>query len=569
MQSFLNVWKQRPMWLRWLAAVVFVLLLGLAAVSAMVPSVADTAGPIGLFLGSISAGVTFIVGARHLDGRERVSWTLVGVGLLLIATGVLLVAIVSSLAEMAAFGPPDILFLGGYAFGIVGFALLPQVASDWSERLRVMLDGLIGAISMGVIAWLLVLGDLLGRLQSFTAWERWAGSAYPVLDAVAMIVFILVFVRRTAYRFDIRLVFVGAAFIAQIVADLAYLESGIGRTFAEARPVYAVNIAALILFFAAALMVRLRPQRQEYAARRSSLFALVAPYSLAAAMTAMLVVRILQGRLDVNFWALLWGTVAVSALVIVRQGVAIRENRTLVERQRAALVSSISHELRTPLTAVVGFLDLAINETTPLDAEEREELLHVVHQQAVYMARIVSDLMLLARGNLDSIDIAPAKVSLESLLNAALATVDSGGASVTVESDAGLEVFVDSERLQQLIVNLVSNAIRYGRGRVDIVAKRVDSALVIEIHDDGPGVPKRYELAIWERFERGAHRLDATRPGSGIGLAVVRAVAEAHGGTAEYRRSERLGGSCFFVTLPRTIIETGGEKLDPSIRPVA
>ncbi|GBE21448.1 MAG TPA: HAMP domain-containing histidine kinase [Actinobacteria bacterium] len=565
MQSFLNVWKRHPVWFRWSAAVVFALLSVLAVISATVPSAADTAGPIGLFLGGISAGVTFLVGARHLEGRERVSWTLVGIGLLLIATGVFSVALISSLTEMAAFGPPDILFLGGYAFGIVGFALLPQVASDWSVRLRVILDGLIGAISLGVIAWLLVLGDLLGRLQSFTAWERWAGSAYPVLDAVAMIVIILVFVRRSAYRFDIRLLLVGAAFIAQVVADLAYLESGVGRTFAEARPIYALNIAVLILFFAAALMVRSRPQRREYADRRASLLVLVAPYSLAAAMTTLLIVRIVQARLDTGFWALLWGTIAVGMLVFIRQGVAIRENRKLVERQRAALVSSISHELRTPLTAVVGFLDLVIDKENPLSAGERDELLQVVHQQARYMARIVSDLILLARGSLDSIDITPAKVPLEDLLSSAFATVDSGRASVKVESDADLEVFVDSERLQQLIVNLVSNAIRYGRGRVDVVAKRVGSALVIEVHDDGLGVPKRHELTIWERFERGAHRLDGRRPGSGIGLAIVRVVAEAHGGRADYRRSERLGGSCFSVTLPQSIVETHREKLD---RPV-
>jgi len=565
-QPFLNAWKQHPVWFRWTAAIVFALLLGLAVVSATVPSAEDTAGPIGLFLGSVSAGVTFVVGARRLHGRERVSWTFVGVGLLLIATGVFAVALISSFTEMAAFGPPDLLFLSGYAFGIVGFALLPQVASDWSERLRVLLDGLIGAISIGVIAWLLILGDLLGRLQSLTAWERWAGSAYPVLDAIAMIVIILVFVRRSTYRFDARLLLVGAAFIAQIVADLAYLKSGVGHTFAEAKPIYALSISVLMLFFAAALMVRSRPERREYADRRSSLLVLATPYSLAAAMTTFLIVRIVQERLDTGFWALLWGTIAVSVLVFIRQGVAIRENRRLVERQRAALVSSISHELRTPLTAVVGFLDLVIDEVTPLDTEERDELLLVVHQQARYMARIVSDLILLARGNLDSIDIAPAKVSLKSLLNSAIATVDSGGSSVTVESDANLEVFVDSERLQQLIVNLVSNAIRYGRGRVNVVAKAAGSTLVIEVHDDGLGVPKRHELTIWERFERGAHRLDGTRPGSGIGLAVVRVVAEAHGGTAGYRRSERLGGSCFSVTLPRRIVETSREKLDGSVR---
>lgn len=567
MQSFLSVWREHPLWSRWVAAIVLALLGGMALLSLAVPSAADIVGPLGLFLGGISGGVTFVVGAGHLEGRERLSWTLVGVGMLLIATGVAVVSIIASLSEVAAFGPTDILFLGGYAAGIVGFALLPQVAADWSQRLRVLLDGLIGAVSIGVIAWLVVLGNLLGRLQALSAWERWAGSAYPVLDAVAMIALILVFLRRSAYRFDIRLLLVGGAFVGQAVADIAYLESGVGRTFAETRPIYALNIAVLILFFAAALMVRSRPERHEYADRRTSLLALSAPYTLAIAMTILLLVRIIQTRLDGGFWALLWGTVAVGGLVILRQAVAIRENRMLVEEQRAALVSSISHELRTPLTAVVGFLDLLVDDTAQLEEGERRELLGVVHQQAGYMGRIVSDLILLARGSLDGIDLAPARVSLEELLRSAFATVDRGGASIRVEADMRLQVFVDAERIQQLVVNLVSNAMRYGGGRVDLVAKDTDGALVIEVHDDGPGVPKRHELAIWERFERGSHRLDATRPGSGIGLAIVRAVASAHGGTAGYRRSERLGGACFFVTLPRRIVEDE-DRLEPGIRSV-
>jgi len=66
-------------------------------------------------------------------------------------------------------------------------------------------------------------------------------------------------------------------------------------------------------------------------------------------------------------------------------------------------------------------------------------------------------------------------------------------------------------------------------------------------------VPKKYEQTIWERFERGVNRLNASIPGSGIGLAVVAAITSAHGGSTGYRRSERLGGACFRVVLPNRI----------------
>jgi K+-sensing histidine kinase KdpD len=98
-----------------------------------------------------------------------------------------------------------------------------------------------------------------------------------------------------------------------------------------------------------------------------------------------------------------------------------------------------------------------------------------------------------------------------------------------------------------------------------VVAKRVGDDLVLEVHDDGPGVPKRYEILIWDRFERGAHRYNAAIPGSGIGLALVSMLVRAHDGTVGYRRSERLGGACFSVVLPgraRTVAQI------PNLEPV-
>lgn len=546
----MKAWKSHPLWAR-ACSVLLLTLLAMTAIGSLVfPDTGYVLGPIGLIVGGISSGTTFIVVGRRLEGRERLSWTLIGAALIVAAVGALAFSILALVSQVAAFGPPDLLVLTGFFVGILGIVLLPQVAVDWSQSVRVVLDGLIAAVSIGVIAWLLVLGDLIGELQHFSGWSRLAGSAYPILDMVTIAAVIMVLLRRSTYRFDIRLLFVGLAFVAQSIADVAYLRDGVGRSFQDAHPIFALNIAAQAFFFLAALFLTVRPKRRELADRKAPLAALLAPYALAAVLVGLFVIYALLHRVDSDFWALLYGALLVAALTIARQAVSIRENRILVEREREALVSSISHELRTPLTAIVGFLDLVV-DTGTVEAEERDELLQVVHQQAGYMARIVSDLVLLARGSFERVDLSPTRIPLQRLVIEGLSGVDRAGTSVSVEVDDEAVVYVDSERIQQVIVNLTLNAIRYGGGRVDVVARVEDGTVIIEVHDDGPGVPTKYEFTIWEQFERGAHRLDATRPGSGIGLAIVRAIARAHGGRTGYSRSDRLGGACFSVVLPR------------------
>jgi two-component system sensor histidine kinase MtrB len=115
-----------------------------------------------------------------------------------------------------------------------------------------------------------------------------------------------------------------------------------------------------------------------------------------------------------------------------------------------------------------------------------------------------------------------------------------------------------------MLVNLISNASRYGGDRCMIRAWAHGGALILEVHDTGPGVPKKHELLIWDRFERGPNRYNATVPGTGIGLAVVAAIAEAHGGTVGYRRSEDLGGSCFWFELPGRV----DTEPEPAARPL-
>jgi len=541
-----------PAELRRRQVLIFAMFLGAAVAASVVrPDQADIIGPVAVMIGYGSAGVTMMRKARRMEGREGLSWSLVGAGFLTAATGIAVVAVIQTVSgSIAAFGPTDLFFITSYLLTLAGFGTLPQLPTSKTQRIRVYLDSLIGALSIAAVMWVLVLGDLINEFSLATNWDRWAGSSYPILDVASLMMVVIVTVRRSTFRFDARLMLLAFGITAQSIADLSYLASGVGKTFSEASPIYPAYILATAAYFGAASIADRHPKRRSYADRRAPLWSMIAPYSVALFLVVLLVVNVEAQQLSANALVLIYAVLVVGALVIARQGMAIRENRLLVERQRSDLVSSISHELRTPLTAIVGFLDVIADQEADLGDQERSELTEIIHEQARHMSGIVSDLILLARGSPDEMTLKESLVSVADLVKTATTSVENKETSLAIEVDAHLQAMLDAGRVQQVIVNLLSNAVRYGEGKNLIVVRREGKDLAIEVHDNGPGVPKKYEMAIWERFERGANRLNASTPGSGIGLAVVDAITKAHGGNTSYRESERLGGACFRVVLP-------------------
>jgi signal transduction histidine kinase len=526
------------------------------------------AGPIGIFAGSTAAGFVFIHTAGEVDPGERRAWTSVGIGFAIAAMGVVVLALqVLITGDAPTYGPIDLAFLTSYVLIIVGFALLPHTSGDRLQAMRIGLDGLIGAISIGALFWVLLLSDAFAGLADAPIWERLIGSLYPLLDIAILGAVMIVILRRSSYRFDPRLVLFATGGVLYIVGDVSFLAAGAGSSFADAEPLYAAYLLAVATFLVTALIIDRSPQTREYADRVTPLWTLLAPYTAAIIMVLVLATRLVDNEIDTGDQILLGATLAVAFLVIARQALAIRENRILVEKHRTDLVTSISHELRTPLTAMVGFLSiLHYNEVS--GPAERAELIGVVHHQANYLERIVEDLLLLADEDPSGMSLtmgaADVRATIEHALNATAINHD----RVTVEAPPGMIAHVDPERLEQVLVNLITNADRYGGERCLIRAFARGGTLVLEVHDAGSGVPKKHELLIWERFERGPNRYNALTPGTGIGLAVVKAIAQAHGGKVGYRRSDELGGGCFWIELPGRL-DTEREPARLDLRPPA
>lgn len=526
--------------------------LALCALVTLVASkdVADAAGAGGVMVGASLAGGLFISRARQLHGRERLGWTLIGFGMCSAALGVLVVAAVFFIqGDAPAFGWTDLFFLATYVLVIVGAFVLPQAHGTPMQRLRMVLDGLIGAVSIAALLWVLLLGEMTSNLADASMMTRAIGAFYPFLDLVVLTVAMSVLLRRSRHRFDLRVALFAAGVFFQVVGDISFFASAQSGSFQDANPLYWINLVAVGFFFASAWVVAQPTAGREYADRNPPLWTQVAPYVPAFGMLAVFVVEAIIGAEAASDPILLPSVILVGLLVIARQGIAILDNRATIEEQRDLLVTTISHELRTPLTAIVGFVDLIVEDEDKLD-DDAVAMLSIIREQADYMSTIVSDLIMLARGSDGGLELNIEPVAAPDLAAASVQSSGLDSSSVEIETDSNLVTFVDRARMQQVLVNLLTNAARYGGSRRCLRVVSDGADITFEVHDNGPGVPRRHEVRVWERFERGPNRLNAATPGSGIGLAVVRAIAEAHGGTTGYRTSEILGGACFSVTLP-------------------
>ena len=215
-------------------------------------------------------------------------------------------------------------------------------------------------------------------------------------------------------------------------------------------------------------------------------------------------------------------------------------------RQRA-FVSDASHELRTPFAVLRGELELA--ERPGRSKEELSAAVASAAAEAERLTRITDDLLLLARGDEATLSISPAHTDVALLLaqsaEHAAARADAAGATCRVSVPAGLIAVVDSGRIRQAVDNLIDNALRFApRGtEVDLCAAMAGQELVIEVRDRGPGFPPSFLPHAFERFARPDLGRARDAGGAGLGLSIVQAIAQAHGGRAVAANRDGGGGA--------------------------
>ncbi|MEU5877892.1 HAMP domain-containing sensor histidine kinase [Spirillospora sp. NPDC047279] len=229
------------------------------------------------------------------------------------------------------------------------------------------------------------------------------------------------------------------------------------------------------------------------------------------------------------------------------------EHLDRMERQRKAMVSDVSHELRTPLSNIRGWLEAAQDGVAELDPALTASLV----EEATLLQHIVDDLQQLALADVGKLRLHPEPVDVADLVEQ-IATVHRPAAeaaelALTVEVTGHPCLDADPVRLRQAVGNLLANAVRYtpAGGRVSLRADTDGDDVLIEVADTGPGIAAEHLPYVFDRFWRAEKSRSRQTGGSGLGLAVVRQLAEAHGGSAA-ARSEPGQGATFILRLPRT-----------------
>jgi two-component system sensor histidine kinase KdpD len=222
------------------------------------------------------------------------------------------------------------------------------------------------------------------------------------------------------------------------------------------------------------------------------------------------------------------------------------------ERLRNSLLSAISHDLRTPLSVLVGLADsMAI--TRPPPTEQQMEIASAMRTEAMRMSALVKNLLDMARLQSGEVRLNRQWCPLEEVVGSSLRAV--GGIlsnhRVKVDLEDSLPLLeMDAVLMERVFCNLLENAVKYTPAGSEITIGTVsaEQQVVVSVEDNGPGLPKGREEEIFNKFERG-QKENAT-PGVGLGLAICRAIIDAHGG-AIHAENRTTGGSRFVFTLPK------------------
>jgi PAS domain S-box-containing protein len=244
-------------------------------------------------------------------------------------------------------------------------------------------------------------------------------------------------------------------------------------------------------------------------------------------------------------------------------------------RIKDEFLATLSHELRTPLSAILGWTQVLLREDTPRGPDEQKRAVEVIHRNARAQIQLIDDLLDLSRIMTGKIRLDLHQVSLASVVKAAVdsALPAAEAKNIRLKSILGSSqdiVSADSARLQQVVWNLLTNAIKFTQkgGQVQVLLQRVNSHLELSVSDTGIGIPATYLPYVFDRFSQRDSSTTRAFGGLGLGLAICKQLVELHGGSIRAASQGEGMGATFSVQLPLSIVQLD-EQGAPRIHPTA
>jgi PAS domain S-box-containing protein len=235
------------------------------------------------------------------------------------------------------------------------------------------------------------------------------------------------------------------------------------------------------------------------------------------------------------------------------------EQRARLERTRADLVSTVAHELRSPLTSVKGFTATLLAKWPRFTDDQKRSMLETVNADADRVTRLITELLDVSRIEAGRIQMQRELVDIAARARRLVAGRVASGeleSRFKIEVAAGLpETWLDADKIDQILANLIENAVRHGAGTVTTVIESAQvhggQGVVISVRDEGPGIAPEFAPRVFRQFWRAKRR-----GGAGLGLFIVKGLVEAHGGSITVGRAPG-GGAEFRFTMPAGVPDHG------------
>jgi signal transduction histidine kinase len=520
-----------------------------------------------------SAAAASVLGARIFRPSLRLPWYLFGAGLLAFTVGDVLFNLYAFVWNREPPVPSiaDVFYLAGYPILTVGLALLVRcLRSD--ERRKGRIDAAMLIAAFALCQWIFLIQD---RLQHGSVAERVVAISYPAMDIVLLSALVFFALSPTSSAVAYR--YLGGSIVLLIVADEVYGVSP--ASYASATWLDSAWLLSYVLWGAAALhpsMCELSEPAYGDTRLSTRRFAMLA-VALATAPAVLLIQAATGSGIDAVPIAL--GAGVLCGLVLLRltsmihaldrlreterlaraeaetaQRLLTEQNERLREADRLKdeFVALISHDLRTPLTSITGYVELALEEEL---SDDVRGFLQVVERNSERLLVLVNDLLFVARLQAGELTLEPDDLDVAEVVRDAVRAFEPRAAAKLITLNCVLDavpaVHADRGRVQQVLDNLVSNALKFTPegGAVHVSLAERDGFVRLEVTDSGIGISPDDQRRLFQRFFRAESAVARQLPGTGLGLYISRVITEAHHGSLSVR-SELGRGSTFRLELP-------------------